>query len=228
MPHESPAFELLGCEGSSSFFAFEDTAVEAEMPAGQRAYTVQGVAGALVDLTAMICDVVVDGTLAEGVPIARTHVQVGPRTFYVFEWMFPVARAPALADWLSAHGWPVVDAEVTALPGLLTVRGADVDYVVADAGRAGQGIPSGASGDLVHFIHGEAPLRLDENTTYHEGQDVRGSVPTLVATKGALARFTPAGADGASASGGLTFLGIQLDARFFVPAEDAAVEPIRT
>jgi hypothetical protein len=226
---EQPAFELRGCEGAAAFFAFDDAAVEAEMPSGHRAYTVQGIAGALVGFTAMVCDVVVEGNVSQRVPIARTYVQVGPTTHYGFEWMFPVSRAPALAGWLSSHGWPVLDAEVILLPGLLTVRGADVDYVVADAGRTGQGpIPAGVSGALVHFVHGEPPVRLDENNTYDEAQSTTASVPALAASKGALARFTPAGADGASASGGLSFLGIRVDARFFVPPADEALEPVRT
>ena len=112
-------------------------------------------------------------------------------------------------------------------PGLLTVRGAEVDYVLADAGRAAQGpIPFSASGGLVHFLHGDPAVRLDENITYQEGAGVTASVPALAATKGALARFTPAGAGGASASAGLSVF-LQQDSRFFLPVEEAPVEPIR-
>lgn len=224
-----PAFDLLDCEGDFVFFVFDDAAVEAQMPAGYRAYTVQGYAGALVGLDAMTCDVLVDGSLAERVPIVRTFVQVGPTTMYGFEWIFPVERAPGLADWLSSHGWAVLDAQVEMPPGLITVRGAEVDYVVADIGLvAGGPVPSSASGDVVHFVHGDLPVRLDENQTYHEGASVSASVPSLLAANGALARFSPGGVAPASASGGLSFLGVRLDSHFTVPPADGTVEPIRT
>jgi hypothetical protein len=220
-----PAFDLLGCESQDAFFVYDDASVKAHLPPGYRPYTVQGIAGALVRFEAMTCDAVVGAVVEQRVPIAVTSVQVGPSTHYQFEWILPTTRAPTLAAWLQQAGWPVLDAEVEMLPGLVTIRGDEVDYVLADAGGpAGGAIPASASGGLVHLVHGEAgTVRLDENQTIDDG-GVTASTPVLTATDGALSAFAP-GASG-TASTGLGFLGLRVDSRFTVPTEEP-VEPIR-
>lgn len=225
-PAAEPAFDLLACEGTDSFFLFDDASVEAQMPPGYRAYTVQGHAGALVAVVAVVCDVAVGGVLAADVPLVRSFVQVGPSSFYLFEWAFPTERAPALADWLSSRGWPVQDADVSILPGAVTVRGAAVDYVVLNDAQAAGGVPLGsASGGTIHLLHGEGPVRLDENNTM-DVPDALVTAPTLVAAQGALARFAPAAL--ASASAGLQFARLTMESRFTVPPEEQPIEPIRT
>lgn len=226
----TPAFELIDCSGQMVFFVFDQDAVEATMPTGYRAYTVQGVAGALVGFIATTCDVVVGDQVVVDVPIARNFVQVGPTTMYMFEWLFPVERAPALAEWLASQGWTVVDAQVEMLPGLLTIRGDEVDYVIADLPSAAGGARvTGASGGAIHFVHGDGPVRLDENQTM-DVPVAGASTPTLVATRGAFAAFAPgpASATGASAAAGLAFLDLTMSSVFTVPPPEQAIEPVRS
>ena len=218
-----PAFELLGCEGRSQFFVLDDRAVSAEMHS-RRPYTVQGVAGALVDLETFRCDAVVGGVAEPDVPMARVTVAIGAGTSYLFEWVLPVAKAPLLSAWLGGHGWPVVDGDVQTLPGVVTVRGPAVDYAVLDVGEpAGGAVPATVEGGIWQLVHdAEAgTVRLAENRTV-EGNG-HGSSPQLVATRGVLSRFAPGGAG--SASAGLAFLDVRFHSGFAEAEEQE--QPVR-